>query len=78
MLLIALVAENGKWDKRLDCYALCWKQYLVIFMLGIDTWQRGHDVMFPEWYLVPGDHTVIASSSNDPVHKNYQQVTGLS
>ena len=63
MLVIALVAENGKQDIRLDCYALCWKQYLVIFMLGIVIWQRGHGVMFPEWYLVPGDHTVIARTA---------------
>ena len=78
MLVIALVAESGKRDTRLDCYALCWKHYLVFFMLGIVIWQRGHDPMFPEWYLVPGDHTVMTSSSNGAIHKNYQQAAGLS
>ena len=78
MLVIASVAENGKWDARLDSNALCWKQYLESFMLGSVIWQRGHDVMFPQWYPGPGDHTVIASSSNGTVHKNYQQVAGLS
>ena len=69
MLVIALVAENRKRDTRPDCYALCWKHYLVFFMLGIVIWQRGHDLMFPEWYLVPGDHIIIARSSNGAVHK---------
>ena len=77
MLVIALVAESGKRDTRLDWYALCWKPYLVFFMLGIVIWQRGHDLMFPKWYLVPGGHITIASSSNGAVHKNYKQAAGL-
>ena len=77
MLVIALVAESGKLDTRPDCYALCRKHYLVFFMLGIVIWHRGHDPMFPEWSLVPGDHIIIASSSNGAVHKNYQQAAGL-
>ena len=78
MLVIALVAENGRQDTRFDCYALCSKQYLVPFTLDIVVCQRGHDVMFPEWYPVPGDHTVIASRSSSVVHKNYQQAAELS
>ena len=30
-----LVAENGRQETRFDYYALCWRQYLVHFMLGI-------------------------------------------
>ena len=78
MLVIALVAENGRQETRLEYYALCWKQYLAHFTLGIAVWQRGHDVMFPEWYPVQGGHTAIANSSNGAVHKNYQQVAELS
>ena len=78
MLVIAFVVESEKWDTRLDSYALCWKHYLVFFILGIVIWQRGHDLMFPEWYLVPGNHTIIASSSNGAIHKNYERAAGLS
>ena len=77
MLVIALVVESGKQDTSLDWYALCWKHYLVFFMLGIAIWHRGHDLMSPEWYLAPGDHTIIASSSNDAIYKNYQRAAGL-
>ena len=58
--------EGGKQDLT----TTCWRQYLVPFMLGICVWQRGHEVVFPEWYPVPGDHTVIANSSNGVVHRN--------
>ena len=71
MLVIALVAENGRQETRFDYYTPCWRQYLVPFMLGICVWQRGHGVVFPEWYPVPGGYTVIANSSNSVVHSNY-------
>ena len=35
MLVIALVAENRRRETRFDYYALCWRQYLVHFMLGV-------------------------------------------
>ena len=78
MLVIALVAENGRWETRFDYYALCWRQYLVPFTLAICVWQRGHEVIFPKWYPVPGNHTAIANSSNDIVHKNYRPAAELS
>ena len=78
MLAIALVAENGWWETRCDYYTLCWRQYLVPFTLGTCVWQRGDEVMFPELYPVPGNHTVIANSSNGIVHMNYQPAAGLS
>ena len=77
MLVIALVAKNGRWETRFDYYTLCWRQYLVPFTLGICVWQRGHDVMFPVWYPVPDDHTVTTNSSNGVVHNNFRPVAEL-
>ena len=41
-------------------------------MFGICVWQRGHEVVFPELYPVPGGHTVTANNSNSIIHKNYR------
>ena len=78
MLVTALVAEKERRETRFDYYALCWRQYLVTFMLGICVWQRGHEVVFPELYPVPGGHTATANNSNGIVHKNYRPVAELS
>ena len=78
MLVIALVAEKGRRETRCDYYALCWRQYLVTFMFGIFVWQRGHEVVFPELYPVPGGHTVTANNAKGVIHKNYRPAAELS
>ena len=45
MLVISLVAENGRRKTRFDYNSLCGRQYLVPFMLGICVWQRDHEVV---------------------------------
>ena len=78
MLVIALLAKKRRRETRFDYYALCWRQYLVTFMFGICVWQRGHEVVFPELYSVPGSHTATANNSNGVVHKNYWPAAELS
>ena len=78
MLVIVLADGNGRQGTRFDYYALCWKQYLVLFTHGIVFWQRGHDVTSHELSPVQDVHTIIANSSNGTVHRNYLQAAELS
>ena len=72
------MAEKGRQETRCDYYTLCWRQYLVTFMFGFCVWQRGHEVVFPELYPVPGGHTATANNANGIIHKNYERVAELS